>query len=396
MNFYKFLQVSLGILFCVFVPVRAEASVLYLMPQSQTIYQGDTFLVEVRINTEGEEINALELGLTFPSNLLEVVDFSKGNSILQLFAEEPKIQQGEISFVGGIPKGFNGDGLLGKINFLAKEIGKAEVSFKEDSKVLYGQGLLASLTFLDGNCEIIKKSEEIPVITSESHPDQNKWYKDTLLQLHWDPKEGAEYSWILSKSPLDEPDEISDKPLPKEGIAFWMGAMEYDLKGEGDGIYYFSLRQKLLGKDWQKEVSRFRAMIDVTSPEEFKPEIGKASAVFEGKYFLSFATVDKMSGIDYYQVLEADRGGYQFGTKKKAEWKIAKSPYLLEDQSLRSVIKVKAIDKAGNERIAEILPPPPKLTWKDIIIPLLILIGIGIIWWLIRKRKKQRLGFRSV
>jgi len=387
MNFYKFLQVSLGILFCVFVPVRAEASVLYLMPQSQTIYQGDTFLVEVRIDTEGEEINALELGLTFPPNLLEVVDFSKGNSILQLFAEEPKIQQGEISFVGGIPKGFNGDGLLGKINFLAKEIGKAEVSFKEDSKVLYGQGLLASLTFLDGNCEIIKKSEEIPVITSESHPDQNKWYKDTLLQLHWDPKEGAEYSWILSKSPLDEPDEISDKPLPKEGIAFWMGAMEYDLKGEGDGIYYFSLRQKLLGKDWQKEVSRFRAMIDVTSPEEFKPEIGKASAVFEGKYFIAFSTIDKQTGIDYYEILEADKRGYQRGTIRKAEWKKGSSPYLLEDQSLRSVIKVKAVDKAGNERIEEIVPPY-KVTWKDVLVIILILIGAGVIYWIIRKIKK--------
>ena len=386
MNFYKFLQVSLGILFCVFVPVRAEASVLYLMPQSQTIYQGDTFLVEVRIDTEGEEINALELGLTFPSNLLEVVDFSKGNSILQLFAEEPKIQQGEISFVGGIPKGFNGDGLLGKINFLAKEIGKAEVSFKEDSKVLYGQGLLASLTFLDGNCEIIKKSEEIPVITSESHPDQNKWYKDTLLQLHWDPKEGAEYSWILSKSPLDEPDEISDKPLPKEGIAFWMGAMEYDLKGEGDGIYYFSLRQKLLGKDWQKEVSRFRAMIDATSPEEFKPEIGKASAVFEGKYFLSFVTQDRMSGVAHYEVAELRRT-LLGGTEEKKEWKVGESPYLLEDQSLRSVIKVKAVDKAGNERIEEIVPPY-KVTWKDVLVIILILIGAGVIYWIIRKIKK--------
>jgi len=370
-----------------FFPSLSKATNLYLMPQFQTVYQGDSFIVEVRIDTEGEEINALELGLTFPSNLLEVVDFSKGNSILQLFAEEPKIQQGEISFVGGIPKGFNGDGLLGKINFLAKEIGKAEVSFKEDSKVLYGQGLLASLTFLDGNCEIIKKSEEIPVITSESHPDQNKWYKDTLLQLHWDPKEGAEYSWILSKSPLDEPDEISDKPLPKEGIAFWMGAMEYDLKGEGDGIYYFSLRQKLLGKDWQKEVSRFRAMIDVTSPEEFKPEIGKASAVFEGKYFIAFSTIDKQTGIDYYEILEADKRGYQRGTIRKAEWKKGSSPYLLEDQSLRSVIKVKAVDKAGNERIEEIVPPY-KVTWKDVLVIILILIGAGVIYWIIRKIKK--------
>jgi len=370
-----------------FFPSLSKATNLYLMPQFQTVYQGDSFIVEVRIDTEGEEINALELGLTFPPNLLEVVDFSKGNSILQLFAEEPKIQQGEISFVGGIPKGFNGDGLLGKINFLAKEIGKAEVSFKEDSKVLYGQGLLASLTFLDGNYEIIKKSEEIPVITSESHPDQNKWYKDTLLQLHWDPKEGAEYSWILSKSPLDEPDEISDKPLPKEGIAFWMGAMEYDLKGEGDGIYYFSLRQKLLGKDWQKEVSRFRAMIDVTSPEEFKPEIGKASAVFEGKYFLSFVTQDRMSGVAHYEILEADKRGYQRGTTRKAEWKVGESPYLLEDQSLRSVIKVKAVDKAGNERIEEIVPPY-KVTWKDVLVIILILIGAGVIYWIIRKIKK--------
>jgi len=370
-----------------FFPSLSKATNLYLMPQFQTVYQGDSFIVEVRIDTEGEEINALELGLTFPSNLLEVVDFSKGNSILQLFAEEPKIQQGEISFVGGIPKGFNGDGLLGKINFLAKEIGKAEVSFKEDSKVLYGQGLLASLTFLDGNYEIIKKSEEIPVITSESHPDQNKWYKDTLLQLHWDPKEGAEYSWILSKSPLDEPDEISDKPLPKEGIAFWMGAMEYDLKGEGDGIYYFSLRQKLLGKDWQKEVSRFRAMIDATSPEEFKPEIGKAPAVFEGKYFIAFSTIDKQTGIDYYEILEADKRGYQRGTIRKAEWKKGSSPYLLEDQSLRSVIKVKAVDKAGNERIEEIVPPY-KVTWKDVLVIILILIGAGVIYWIIRKIKK--------
>ena len=360
------------------------ATVLYFSPQSQTIYQGDSFIVEVRINTEGEEINALELGLTFPSNLLEVVDFSKGNSILQLFAEEPKIQQGEISFVGGIPKGFNGDGLLGKINFLAKEIGKAEVSFKEDSKVLYGQGLLASLTFLEGNYEIIKKSEEIPVITSESHPDQNKWYKDTLLQLHWDPEEGAEYSWILSKSPLDTPDEIPDKPLPKEGIAFWMGAMEYDLKGEGDGIYYFSLRQKLLGKDWQKEVSRFRAMIDATSPEEFKPEIGKAPAVFEGKYFLSFVTQDRMSGVAHYEVAELRRT-LLGGTEEKKEWKVGESPYLLEDQSLRSVIKVKAVDKAGNERIEEIVPPY-KVTWKDIIPWIILVIIIGLVIWRLIKR----------
>lgn len=364
---------------CVFLllPSIAEGATLYLMPQSQTIYQGDSFISEIRLDTEGEEINTTQVGLTLPQNLLEAIDFSKGGSILALWVEEPKIQQGEINFIGGVPEGFKGDGLLGKISFLGKEIGKAEVSFKEDSKVLYGEGIPASLTFLNGNYEIIKKPEEIPVITSESHPDQNKWYKDTRLQLYWVPKEEAEYSWILSRSPLDTPDEIPDKPLPKEGVAFWMGAMEYDLKGEGDGIYYFSLRQKLLGEDWQKEVSRFRAMIDATPPEEFEPQIGQDPAVFEGKYFLSFATTDKTSGADHYEIKEG-----------KGEWRIGNSPYLLEDQSLRNKILVKAVDKAGNERIVEIIPPC-KITWKDIISWTILALIIGVVVWFLLKKLKR-------
>jgi len=373
-------------LFFSLLPHLGQAATLYLMPQSQTVYQGDGFLVEIKLDTEGEEINTAQVGLTFPQNLLEAIDFSKGNSILQLFAEEPKIQKGEISFTGGIPKGFNGNGLLAKITFLAREIGRARVNFKENSQVLLNdpEGKKARLNFLEGNYKVVLRPIELPVLSSPSNPDQNKWYSADSFEIHWKGKPGAEYSYLLSRDPLMEPDES-----PEELIN--------DLKWEKmeDGIYYFQLIERVPGEAWSDKVT-YRFMIDTTPPEPFEPQIGQDPKVFEGKYFLSFATVDKMSGIDYYQVLEADRGGYQFGTKKKAEWKIAKSPYLLEDQSLRSVIKVKAIDKAGNERIAEILPPPPKLTWKDIIIPLLILIGIGIIWWLIRKRKKQRLGFRSV
>ena len=39
------------------------------------------------------------------------------------------------------------------------------------------------------------------------------------------------------------------------------------------------------------------------------------------------------------------------------EWKKAAMPYLLEDQNLESTIKVRAIDKAGNERYVEYVPP---------------------------------------
>ena len=368
------------------VASSAEAAVLYLSPSSQTVYQDDTFIVEVRLDTEGEEINTVEANLLYPSDLLEVIDISKGNSILTLWLKEPDIQQKGVFLIGGIPNGFQGEeGLIAKLTFRGKEIGEGIVSFEENSRVLLndGKGTEARLNFLEGNYKIIKKPEGLPVISSETHPDQNDWYKMTNLSLYWDLVEGAEYSWILSRDPLAEPDEIPDKPKPKEGVAFWMGAMEYDLKGEGDGIYYFHLRQATKNKqqelEWGPKVT-FRVMIDATLPEEFEPQFVE----IEGKKYLVFAAKDETSGVEYYEVKEGKRN-----------FKKAVSPYLLEDQSLRSIIKVKAVDKAGNERIVEI-KPPYKTIWGNIL-PWIILglIVAGVIWWVIRKLKFACLHSRN-
>ena len=352
-----------------------KAATLYLLPQSQTIYQGSSFMIEIRLDSEDEEINTAEVNLKIPSDLLEVLDFNKGGSMFSFWAVEPELKDNLISLTGGIPKGFKGDGLILKINFLAKEIGKAEINFKEDSKVLLndGKGTPANLSFLEGNYEISEKPEGLPIISSTTHPDQNKWYKNNTLRLHWDLVEGAEYSYLLSFNSSDSPDEIPDKP---EGELIWMGDMEYaNLK---DGIYYFSLKQRLPGKDWSPKVT-FRAMIDSTPPEQFKPEIGKDPAIFEGKYFLSFATIDKTSGIDHYEVFEK--------TGKNKEWfEKAESPYLLKDQSLKSQILIKAVDKAGNEQISQIIPPKKPFPY-GIAIFVLILITLVVVWWIIKKLK---------
>jgi len=350
-----------------------RAATLYLLPQSQTIYQDDTFIVEVRLDTEGKEINAVEADLKFPSDLIEIIDFSKGGSILTLWVKEPSIKQAkqeEISFIGGIPQGFNGKGLISKITFFGKRIGGAEVSFKIDSKVLLndGKGTRAELSFLEGNYEVIEKPENLPIISSSSHPDQNKWFKSNTFHVHWDLIEGAEYSYLLSKDPLAEPDNVPDRP---EGELIWIGDMEYP--NLEDGIYYFSLKQKLPEEVWLESGS-YRVMIDATRPEKFKPEIGKDPSIFEGKYFLSFSTTDKMSGIEYFEVKEG-----------KKDFKITKSPYLLGDQNLRSKILVKAVDKAGNEKVAEIIPPH-KVTWKEILSWIVALLVISLVVWQIVRR----------
>jgi hypothetical protein len=118
---------------------------------------------------------------------------------------------------------------------------------------------------------------------------------------------------------------------------------------------------------------------DTIAPEEFSLEVVQDPNVFEGLWFLVFDTQDKGSGISYYEVQERTREGI-----KANAWKKGQSPYMLKDQSLRSFIYVKAVDKAGNERISILSPLRPRalyqdyLTWVLGIISLIVIILIVI------------------
>jgi len=375
--------VVLSLILVVFgvLPSVAEAAILYFLPQSQNIYEGESFIVNVRFDTEGKNINAVEGHLNFSPQNLEILQILKGGSVLTLWPEESSSNEsGKINFVGGVPLGFQGQGELFSIIFLAKTglilPQTTSIVFEEGSRVLLsdGKGTSTELSFSGGNYEIVEKPKDLPQIFSKSHPDQNKWNPSKTLQLHWDLKNEAEYSYLLTHDPLVQVDEISDRP---EGKLTWLGDMEYE--NLDDGIYYFLLRQKLPGEDWSGKVS-FRAMIDSVPPEPFELEIGKDPSIFEGKNFLSFATTDKTSGIDYYEISETKGNGQEILKK-------AKSPHILEDQSLQSVIKVKAVDKAGNEQMAEIIPPEkPIVLWKTIV----ALAGLGIVLWFIKRYSKSR------
>lgn len=86
---------------------------------------------------------------------------------------------------------------------------------------------------------------------------------------------------------------------------------------------------------------------DRLPPEPFELQVGKAPETFGDVWFVVFATQDKESGIDRYEIQEG-RGG----RVDERVWKLATSPYVLRDQSLRSTIFVRAIDRAGNIRLA--------------------------------------------
>ncbi len=106
--------------------------------------------------------------------------------------------------------------------------------------------------------------------------------------------------------------------------------------------------------DWRQAVKD-----DNVPPEEFSITLvrDENKINFNGKYFIVFSTSDKQTGISHYEVIEeplSQLGAFTWGGAD-VPWVKADSPYVLKDQSLNSVVRVKAVDKAGNEYIATLV-----------------------------------------
>ena len=302
---FKYIIISVVI---IFFPVVSSAAVLYLEPSEGELYQGDTFIINLKIDVEQECVNTVKADLNFTQDTLEAIDFSRGKSTLTFWLEVPRIDQekGLVSFIGGIPGGYCGpipgdpgeSNLLGKIILKAKEAGgeqfSAEMKFLDSSQVLLNDGLgtPAQLKTKDANFIILPGSSET------------------------------------------------------------------------------------LREEWKEELEK-----DNIPPESFEIRIGQDPDIFEGKYFIAFHTSDKQTGIDHYEIKEG-----------KGDWQRGESPYLLKDQKLTGIIKVKAMDKAGNERVAEWIPEKKESPY---LITLVILFAVGLVCYFIVKLRRKLIRNKS-
>ncbi|TDX53272.1 RHS repeat-associated core domain-containing protein [Orenia marismortui] len=108
-----------------------------------------------------------------------------------------------------------------------------------------------------------------------------------------------------------------------------------------DGNQLISIKAiDLAGNSVEKKVD---VMVDTTAPLAFEVTADPAGWTNDTKPILSFETTDKTSGVDHYE-LSIDGGEFQE----------VSSPYQLPEQSDgEHELKVKAVDKAGWETIAE-------------------------------------------
>ena len=267
---------------------RADAALLYFDPGSAELFRGDSVTVSLRLDTdEGECINTIDATIHF-DEFIKAVDISRGDSILNIWVEDPVIDEVNhtIRFAGGLPGGYCGR--------------------------IPGDPSLTNVIL-----KLVFRSPGFTVGGSEN--DSAHIWLDTSSQVLLHDGYGT--------------------PAP--------------LRFQDARIALLSTSGTSISDTWNTEV---RA--DTEIPSDFAITLTKDDVAFSGRYFVVFNASDKQSGIDHYEIMEepfSEWGAFKWG-RADAPWQKVESPYVLEDQTLNSTIRVKALDKAGNVRIVTLVP----------------------------------------
>ncbi len=304
------------------LPGKTRAAVLSLEPAENAYGPGNQFAIDVKIDINSACINTVEAEIDFPRTKLILTDFLVGDSILTVWVDRPAKadmdsinQAGVLHFSGGIPGGYCGKipGDPGQSNVLGRLLFQVpRFTVAED----------------DSNTAIIRFGDMTRALVNDGQGTQ-----DILIT-----------------------------------------------KAAQVAINRTAVKDTV---DWQQEIK-----IDNIPPEPFTIELRQDPKIYDGKYHILFNTVDKQSGIDRYEVLEI-RPEQSLGAKPKQTWwdrlvgaekpapvwQTAEMPYILRDQTLKSVIRVRAVDKAGNERMVEYVPPLDQQQTEQLPIGRLVVIG---------------------
>jgi len=375
---------------------------LYLSPYSGTFFVGNTFDISIFVNTEENNINAVEVNLNFPPDLLQVTSPTANFSFISIWADQPSYsnKDGTISFKGGVPNpGIKTSaGLVSTITFRAKAPGTAKISFLDSSKILLsdGKGTNILKSAAGGEYGLILQPFEGPKITSPTHPSLSAWYKNNNPVFFFEKEEGVtDYSYILDQDPSGTLDNVS------EG-----SSNSASFNDVGNGIWYFHAKAKKSGS-WGG-VSHYPVHIDTAPPKAFKIKIDTAKILTSSRFFAYFSTEDALSGMDRYELSVVDMSDPQ--AMSNPFFMEAVSPYQIPSETTGEfAVLVRAYDKAGNfaedrEVIKAISPflsyTQEGLRIKNFLLPLyliyLVIIAFLVLisWLFYNYLKRRNLGKR--
>ncbi len=253
------------IIYNVFFITHAHAAVVSFQTSTTSVHIGQEFSADVLFDPEGANVNAIEMTIPLPGNIV-FVDSNDSSSLIQMWIDHPSLEADgrTLKLSGGIIGGFSG--LIDPFSPNTRKPGKLV------QLTLRGTGPGASM---------------LDVGTAKAYLNDGQ---ATELKIRSIP------------STITVDNQTIPSQLPSSG--------------------------------------------DTEPPLAFAPTLEKNSLLFGGSYTVVFNTEDTGSGIDHYEVKEGN-----------GPWTRAQSPYELKDQGLHGPILVKAVDRAGNEKVESVTMP---------------------------------------
>jgi hypothetical protein len=206
--------------FLFFVP-NVYAAELSLIIPSQSIETGDTFAVDVLLDTRNEAVNAVELFIDFPSELISLVEYEFKESPILFWVEKPVVtESGTIRLSGVIPGGITTSYTrLVRLHFKANDSGQGILSVG-DAHVLLHDGL---------GTEAYVATSSIHFVVKEQVPSTATLNSNTLYA---DAEAPNPFELLL----LQDADVLNNQKF-----------IVFDTEDTGSGIDYYEVKEKPFG-----------------------------------------------------------------------------------------------------------------------------------------------------
>jgi len=358
----------ISVFFFSFVTVVSAADVA-LSPSTGSYSSGQTFTVTVQALPSGDNINAVESALNFDPALLSVVSVSRDGSAFSLWTTEPAFNNaaGTVTFGGGSPTPFTSTSNILTVTFRAVANGSANVTFGDTSVLAAdGRGTDVFDNATNGSYTIAAattpeptpqptpvaepeddSSEEAiifgdpprpPEVGSQTFLDPEIWYSRTDGIFTWSiPFDVTAVAVEVSNDPENVPQENEENIIDPPVEDFVISE-----ENVSDGVQYVSVNfENQVG--WGAVTNR-KLQIDTTPPEPFAINV-RTSTSKDAFPLLNFEAEDKTSGIDYYDMIVADKEPIRVTPDE------ARLGYLLKElEDGTYTVKVTATDLAGNTR----------------------------------------------
>ena len=304
-SYLSFRIENLGYLKLQKIPYKLYNSTLRLQPESGVYDLDFEQRFSIYADTGDESINAVQIGLIFDPNMINVTSLDTASSACSLIVEN-KIDQnsGTADLTCGTltPGGEQGSVFIADVVATPKQVGNFTLGFdSEKTKVLASDGLGTNVLRMSQSGSYIVQSFDAPTSTtktitvfSSSHPNQSRWYNSNIVNFIWKGLPNETYSYSFDSSPNTIP-----------GSTHLTKNTSVALHIPGDGVYYFHLKLTSGGP-----VTHYKVLSDQTPPTINAIHISQDTIKVGDVVRFSFDAEDINSGVqkNYY----VDLGNHLF------------------------------------------------------------------------------------